>query len=353
MESEDALRYLLPWYDTIRENGGIRSLGIQVGDYNLLYQFLIALMTYLPIPALYAYKGLSIIFDFLLAILTGRILYDEADEPKYVKSLAGYSAVVLSPIVFLNSSAWAQCDSIYVFFLILSLYCLTKDYTRRAFIFLGVALSFKLQAVFLLPFFFYFYYMKKSFSILNFLLVPVTMCVAGIPAYLFGRTPLDVFIIYKSQSGGNPIIAGGYPSFWTIIAGGDLIQGYISMKSVTLLVTVAVLMLWMVAFCVKKVKLNTKNMIYMAFIFSYTMVLFLPAMHERYGYLYEILAILILIYNRKTLFPMLGMYIITLMAYGSYLFGTVVDSTLVLSVANTLIYGVYSVILIKDLEIQL
>jgi hypothetical protein len=91
----------------------------------------------------------------------------------------------------------------------------------------------------------------------------------------------------------------------------------------------------------------------MAFIFSYTMVLFLPAMHERYGYLYEILAILILIYNRKTLFPMLGMYIITLMAYGSYLFGTVVDSTLVLSVANTLIYGVYSVILIKDLEIQL
>jgi Gpi18-like mannosyltransferase len=350
MKSEDALRYLLPWYETIKENGGIRSLGIQVGDYNLLYQFLIAVMTYLPIPALYAYKGLSVIFDFLLAILAGRILYDEADDRRYVKALTGYSAVVLSPIVFLNSSAWAQCDSIYVFFMLLSIYCLTKDYTRRAFIFLGAAFAFKLQAVFLLPFFCYVYFTKKKFSILNFLFIPFTMCAAGIPAYFFGRTPLDIFMIYKGQSGGNPIIAGGYPSFWTIIAGGDLIQGYVSMKNAALLVTVSALLLWMVALNIKKVEMNTRNMIYTAFILAYTMVLFLPAMHERYGYLCEIIAIIILVYNRKTLLPMLLMYIITLITYGSYLFGTAFDATVILSAANIIVYALYSVILIKDMR---
>ena len=43
--SNDAYWCLLPWYDVIKENGGIYALGSQVGDYNMLYQFLIAIFS--------------------------------------------------------------------------------------------------------------------------------------------------------------------------------------------------------------------------------------------------------------------------------------------------------------------
>ena len=58
---------LLPWFVEIKADGGIRALEHQVGNYNIPYQILIALLTYLPFKELYLYKGLSIIFDYLIA----------------------------------------------------------------------------------------------------------------------------------------------------------------------------------------------------------------------------------------------------------------------------------------------
>lgn len=36
--SADMRDFLIPWYDSIKAQGGLRSLKEQVGDYNLLYQ---------------------------------------------------------------------------------------------------------------------------------------------------------------------------------------------------------------------------------------------------------------------------------------------------------------------------
>lgn len=53
-ESGDMKVFLLPWYNIILENGGLRALNNQVGDYGILYQTLVALMTYLPVKPVYA-----------------------------------------------------------------------------------------------------------------------------------------------------------------------------------------------------------------------------------------------------------------------------------------------------------
>ena len=65
--SGDAQTFLLCWYEEIRSNGGLRALSAQVGDYNMFYQFILALVTYLPIQPIYAIKLSSIVFDYLLA----------------------------------------------------------------------------------------------------------------------------------------------------------------------------------------------------------------------------------------------------------------------------------------------
>ena len=56
----DAQTYLHCWYEEIRSNGGFRALSAQVGDYNMFYQFILALVTYLPIQPIYAIKLSSI-----------------------------------------------------------------------------------------------------------------------------------------------------------------------------------------------------------------------------------------------------------------------------------------------------
>ena len=66
-------------------------------------------------------------------------------------------------------------------------------------------------------------------------------------------------------------------------------------------------------------------MLYCAFILAYTCVFFLPKMHERYGYLYEILAILIAFVDRKTIIPCVVLNMVSLITYSLYLYGVSYD----------------------------
>lgn len=115
--SRDAQIFLLPWYEEIKSNGGISSLGKQVGNYNLLYQFFIAIFTYLPVDPLYLYKIFSIIFDIALAIMGG-IWTKNIWKKNALECFLIFGCIFMSPVVILNSSFWAQCDSIYCFFVL-------------------------------------------------------------------------------------------------------------------------------------------------------------------------------------------------------------------------------------------
>ena len=75
-ESGDMHRFLIPWFVEIKQAGGISSLSEQVGDYGLLYQTLIAIMTSTPLKAIYLYKLLSVSFAFILACAVYSIMRD-------------------------------------------------------------------------------------------------------------------------------------------------------------------------------------------------------------------------------------------------------------------------------------
>ena len=123
---------------------------------------------------------------------------------------------------------------------------------------------------------------------------------------------------------------------------------YINMKKPAIALTVVVIALFMVAWIVKKVPMTTRNMIYMAFLLAYTCVLILPSMHERYGYLYEILAILVAFLQIRTLPCLVGMYFASFAIYGKYLFMFEINLP-ALSIVNTLAYIGYIVILTREM----
>ena len=117
--SGDMSGYLIVWYDTIKAYGGIHALNIQVGNYSVLYQTLIALMTYIPLSPVVLYKSLSVVFDYVLAVAVARFVYEETGK-NINKAVFSFAMVLLSPIVIMNSAMWGQCDSIFTSFLVLT-----------------------------------------------------------------------------------------------------------------------------------------------------------------------------------------------------------------------------------------
>ena len=345
--SIDAYNFLIPWYDTLAKKG-FAGLSEPVGNYNILYQTIIVLFTYLPIKALHTYKLFSCVFDFLTAGLVAYIVYKSFPNRPRLKALIAYAAVLLSPLVFLNSACWAQCDVIYAFFCIFSVYHIYQEKYVSSLILFGVALTFKLQAIFILPFLLFVYLYKKRFSILYFLIIPAVMVVLSLPGLIMGRGFTEVFTIYLKQTSEYKSMAMNYPSFWLLFKTEGLDSFYQLFSTVAVLITFTVLMIMMIVWLKKKVDFTLQNVLIMAFLISYTCVLFLPSMHERYGFIYEILGLMLAFWFVKTIPLLVLMYLTSIATYSIYLFQLTMNST-VLCVVNTLVYIAYVVYLNRQL----
>lgn len=340
---------LVPWYEEMKGQG-LHSLSRQIGNYNIMYQFLIALMTYLPVNPMVGYKVLSILFDYLLAGVAAILVYQLTNQSKG-KAILAYACILMSPLVYLNSACWGQCDGIYVTFLMLAVLALFREKYNWMMVAIGIAFVFKLQAVFLLPFFLLIYYVKQKFSILKFLIIPLSMVLSGLPGVIAGRSVFDVFRIYLNQTSEYTKIQMNYPSAWCILVNSGLEGGevYYSVKYAAILMTICILMLLYYYWIRKRVQMTECNMLYIAFLTCYTCVLFLPSMHERYGYMYEVLAILIAFINKKSRVLLAGLLSISIIIYGNYLFGLGQPINQLFGVVNLSIYLAYLFLLNKNM----
>lgn len=345
MVSFDLRISLLPWYEEIAVNG----LYAQVGNYNLVYQLLIWFMTKLPIPAIYAYKILSAIFDYSLAAAAALLVKKLATEDKNWKAIWTYVVVLFCPIVFLNSSAWAQCDAIYASFALFGLYFMLDERYNLSLLSLGMAFVFKLHAVFILPVYLFVYFVRRKFSIVRFLIIPLTMVVTALPLLFWDRSLFDLVKIYLEQTGTYHAMGVNYPTVWAILC--DPIEPlnfrYLAVSAV--LLTVGILAVIMVRWVRAAYSTNGKNLVIMAFILCYTCVLFLPAMHERYGFIYEMCAIVLAVLLPKTIPLCIGLMLLSMSTYGYFLFEIPVNYYL-LAWVNVALYTAYFFLLRTELE---
>ncbi len=351
--SGDAILYLLPWYDEIKALGS-GCLSQQVGDYNILYQTIIYLFTLLPVKPLYAYKCLSIIFDYALAIIVA-LIADEGtasgltNRLNSVKFVGFYSAVILSPLVFLNSACWAQCDSIYSFFVFAALYAYMKKRTHLTFILYGIAFAFKFQSIFALPFFILLYVAERKHSILKFLYIPLMLVVSALPGILNGRNILDPFTIYFNQTETYSDVSMNYNSFWNCLinAWPGANNDYKEFKIIAVCFTAWILgmiVLWVIK---HNITIDNTNIIFFLHLIVYTCILFLPTMHERYSYIYEITAIILMFKDKKFFFPGIGVILLSCMTYGYCMF-ELEYPILSMSFLNVFIYAWYVYVFVKS-----
>ena len=345
---------LVPWYEEIKSAGGLRALDHQVGDYNMFYQFILALLTYLPMKPAYAIKLSSCLFDYLLAAGIGKLTFELAGQKKHAQ--IAFFIVLFSPLVLLNSAWWAQCDAMYVSLCIWALVLFLKEKYLPAFAVYGFAYAFKLQAIFLLPLFLFLWVYQKRYSIINFLLIPIMMMLSALPCVFAGRGKKSIFQVisfYLFEAGIWQKMYLNYPSFWCLMGSHNTEEYFQVASHAAVLLTVVVLAALMLFWKVRNVTVTPRATLYMAFLLSYTCVLFLPAMHERYAFLPELLGIVIAILVPKTIPFLIGMNLISFATYGSFLIANAPSPYLYpLAIANTILYVCYMASLNHELVIS-
>lgn len=352
--SYDAKICLLPWYDKILEGGGIASLSAQVGNYNIPYQFAIALMTYLPIKPLYAIKALSCIFDVALAASAVFLYRSVASRATTGRCVLVFAVLFALPTVCLNSAAWGQCDAIYATFVFLAVAFVFRKHPYAAALMLGFALAAKLQTVFVFPFFFIWWVRaeEKPNIVLLALLVFVGLYVPCIPGFLMGRSLLDPVYVYLQQTVWYPHMTMNFPNLWGLV---DVDYGTFKWPAIALTGLLVLIALFMVLRF--KIDVSRPRFGYLMLLWTVWAVLFsLPALHDRYGFVLTALVVVATFVDRRFIPFAVILEFQDLIVYQAFLGdptgenGITVIPIPVLSAVFILAGIVYTVMMLRDMR---
>lgn len=311
-ESGDYKRFLLKWYNTL-EIEGLSSVVGGLGNYNPPYLILLYLLTLIPGAALIKIKMLSVVFDILMGFI-GYLIVKKLNNQKY--SYLSWIIILLLPTVILNGSMWAQCDSIYTTFILLSLYLLLEEKYSLSFLALGISFSFKLQFIFILPLYIILYFVNKKFSIFNFLLIPLGNILMCLPVILMGMPVINCFTTYLEQTTDYSVyLTRNLANIFELLPNIKAI-GYI-----LIFLTGLFFLILLIYFIKRKKEISQKEIINLGLLSILIAVYFLPFMHERYMFAADVLSIIwYFIYKKKIYIPII-INLSSLAGYSVYLFG--------------------------------
>ncbi len=327
---------IVPWFEYYQANG-LAGLAEQVGDYYVPYNLFLALISYLPWKPWVMVSLVSCLCDYISAFYIYKIVNMILKDHGYKAIIAGVVSLFL-PITFLNSGLWKQCDSIYVCFMIITLYYVLKEKYRTSLIFLGIAFCFKLQAVFLFPLFVILYIgRKKNLSIIHFFAIPLMYLIAGIPAVLAGRRITNVYGTYYRQMNhkGYDAMTINFPNLY-----GFGLSDYPALSMPFTVITMCIFIFFAIFLQGYIKRLSRSNIVYIALWCIWTCTMFLPGMHERYNYAVVLLATAFyLATDWKKLWIAVTLNLISIVLYSNYLFVQGNVSFTVLTIFHMIAYG--------------
>lgn len=340
-QTADYSSFLSLWTQVFRE-GGFHTLAENVGDYNLIYQYLLLIIAKSPVKDLYLIKYFTVIFDFLLALVMMRAagLYAgrEARTPALLITLA-------LPTVLIDGACWGQCDPVYVFFIVMSLYMLETDRPYRSAISLAVAFAFKLQTIFFFPIVLL-GLIHKRFTWKHALAFFAAYLVTMIPALIAGRSFVDAVSVYANQSMGQYYDRLTYnaPNLYLFfpMMMFDASQEFTWMRYVTdidgqakneylhdalmpqlqhaalyacIILTLIVVVYWLIHYR----EVTSDMTLDMALFFAIFLPFVMPKIHERYFFLADVLSVLYAFRYKNRRFVPLLVITASLMCYMPYI----------------------------------
>lgn len=344
-EPGDYTFFLKPWVEFIRSHGYWQAFRFEFANYSPAYLYFLLGIAKLGGEPLIPIKLLSICFEYVAAWFIGGIAYQKYRE-NWVRWCA-LAVVPLLPTVLINSSYWGQCDSIYVSFLIGSIYFALKKRSFLSILFLGISFSFKLQAVLLFPFYFVLL-LKNRIKWYYFLLVPAVYLISLLPAYCAGRPLTELLSVFVAQSGHYEELSLQFPNLYMWISN----DYYDSVKWGGILFTFLFALLTGGLLAKKyKTELTDDYLVRLALLSAVIFPFLLPGMHERYMYAGDLLAIVYIMYFPSKFYNALG---VPLISFFSYALCTSLNEPLIryLGVPVTLFYLCVIGLLVRDFYVS-
>ena len=339
--SGDYVYFLEPWFDTLESNGGLLGIKAYNGNYNYPYITLMAILTYLPVHKLQLIKFLTIAFDYVLAIACKKLVKNLTIKSKNssLYSLVTYAIILFLPTVVLNGSYWGQCDSIYTSFIVISLLYLIKEKYFKAFVFLGVAFSLKLQFVFVLPLYILVYISKRKFPIYYFLLIPIMDLILCLPAMIFGKSLNDCINMYFVQAGTYNYLSMIFPGVYDLILNHTASEYVEYVSGIGEAFIYFVILLFFITFIMvvmKNIRIEKEDVLEFALWSILVCTFFLPNMHERYLFTGDVISVIYFMTQKdwKKIYIPISVNAVSLYGYARLLFGTSVFQIQTVSLLN-------------------
>lgn len=313
-QSGDWQTFLGPWTNQLKLNG-FKSLAVAYYDYTPTYMYVLWFLTKLPFDTMFLLKGVSILFDLLLAVTTAKVVLEVKPG---MNPLLPFGIVWLAPTIITNSAMWGQCDSIYVSFIMLCLLQILRGKSGKAMFFYSIATALKLQSAFFAPILVLLFFIKKI-RFRDFFWIPITYLISIIPAWIAGRPFKELLTIYYWQSqGSSNTLSIIYPNIYYIIGENEFVDMY---GSAGIMFAMGVLLVFMYYVLKKVLKLGLSKeiLIQTTLIAGSIVVLLLPRMRERYSYMVDVFAIVYAFVYVKKMYVALVRLTVSYLAYTTYL----------------------------------
>ena len=314
----DYQNFLSQWVEHFRQ-GGLAALKDPVGNYNVPYLYMLALLPALPFSDLYGIKLFSILFDVLLAwggLRLAKCLTADKKAP-----LLAFSVLLLLPTVILNGACWGQCDSVWAALCILALASALEDRPWHSLTLLGLAFAFKLQAIFILPLWLPLW-LRGRVKFKHLFAFPAAFALSMVPALLAGKPVWDILRVYIGQttdSVGWGTLNYNSPSVFSLVPYGVQLQSSASKFAIVLAFLFMAGVLALLLFS-KKAPSNAAFVLAGAAL-SLGIPFFLPYMHERYFFLGGVLLVILACAAPKHAPAAVSAELASLGGYHAYLIG--------------------------------
>lgn len=306
--TDDMTYFLIPWHDYFVQHG-IRGITSIDSNYPVSYLYLLWIATQLPIPTVVSIKLITIFFEFVFAATVFLIIRERYPKKSLVPLFASLISLFI-PTILLQGALWGQCDIIFTTFLLLSWWAVTKNRPWLTWTLFGMALAFKLQAIFFLPFLGYWWFIsnkiqkpiftKKNLTILSPLSALAILFITSLPALLAGRSLISIFSVYSGQvsDGGTNYSLGSGNSLLRILVD-PLNADNIYLAKPAIILTAVIVLSILVAFMLSKYRSKIRELYYLPLTILTVVPFFLPFMRNRYSFSAEIFAFVFAFALRK------------------------------------------------------
>jgi Gpi18-like mannosyltransferase len=287
----DTDAFLLPWFAHIREAGPFGAFAQPFSNYTPPYLYLMAASS--PLAAVLqphvVLKLLSFAGHGLLALAVRRLLASLG----HAQPWRGAALIAVAPSLFISPAVLVQCDSFWAAAIVMALVASIERRHTAMFAWCGLAVAFKLQAVFAAPFFLSLA-IARHVPLPTWTVAPAAAVASLLPAWAMGWPAGDLLTIYFRQTQWEDALALNAPNLWMIVqhlpAAAE--TGLNGVASAAALIASLCFVLF---FSQRLDRADAVTLLRAACLCAMLVPGLLPRMHERYFFLSDVFALVLVI----------------------------------------------------------